>query len=198
MNVPTAPAPLPQAEECYPRLAGKRVVRYGILGTPGSASDGKVVHSVSLPDPKKSLLGSRRAETNSQVTKENVMGIVKQILASFEGSIPSDSKTAAAIARNATPEEISEYAAEEGLHALASALFEASQNEQATPSDTVGIDDATLAERLQEFRRGLPPGCEAARLIDAGASLEEISEAAQKEGLTSLVALLVEVEQERA
>lgn len=126
------------------------------------------------------------------------MDIFKQILASFEGNIPNDSKTAAAIARGAAPEEISECAAEEGLNSLASALFGASQNEAATTSDTIGIDDAALAERLQEFRHNLPPSCEAARLIDAGAPLEEISEAAQKEGLSSLVALLVEAEQERS
>jgi hypothetical protein len=125
------------------------------------------------------------------------MDIIKQILASFEGSIPNDSKTAAAIARGAAPEEISECAAEEGLNALASALFEVFQNEGCAASDTKGISDAALAERLQEFRRGLPPSSEAARLIDAGARLEEISEAAQKEGLSSLVALLVEAEQER-
>jgi hypothetical protein len=43
----------------------------------------------------------------------------------------------------------------------------------------------------------LPAGCETARLIDSGACLEEISEAAQKEGLTSLAALLLEAEQEQ-
>ena len=54
-----------------------------------------------------------------------------------------------------------------------------------------------LNERLQEFRRELPADCETVRLIDAGARLEEISEAAQKEGLTSLVSLLLEAEQEQ-
>ena len=43
----------------------------------------------------------------------------------------------------------------------------------------------------------LPPACETARLIDSGASLEEISEAAQKEGLTSLSTMLFEAEQEQ-
>lgn len=126
------------------------------------------------------------------------MDNIQRILASFDGSIPNDSKTAAAIARRAAPEEISECAAEEGLNALASALFEASQNPGGPSADAAGISDAALAERLREFRRGLPPACEAACLIDAGAPLEEISAAAQREGLTSLVALLVEAEQERA
>lgn len=126
------------------------------------------------------------------------MDIIQRILASFEGSIPNDTRTAAAIARGAAPEEISECAAEEGLDALASALFEALQNPGSPAAEAGGISDVALMERLQEFRRGLPPGCEAARLIDSGARLEEISEAAQREGLTSLVALLVEAEQERA
>lgn len=125
------------------------------------------------------------------------MDIVKQVLSSFAGSIPNDTRTAAAIARGATPEVISECAAEEGMNALAAALFEACQNESRMSADSPGISDVSLAERLKEFRQNLPHGCETARLIDAGARLEEISEAAQKEGLTSLVALLVEAEQER-
>lgn len=36
------------------------------------------------------------------------MDIIKQVLSSFSGSIPSDTRTAAAIARGASPEEISE------------------------------------------------------------------------------------------
>lgn len=59
--------------------------------------------------------------------KETVMDIIKQILDSFSGTLPTDSKTAAAIARNASPEEISTCASEEGLHALAGALFEAGE-----------------------------------------------------------------------
>lgn len=126
------------------------------------------------------------------------MDVIKQVLSSFAGSIPSDTRTAAAIARGASPEEISECAAEEGLNALAAALFEACQNEPRLDADSPGISDISLAERLKEFRQNLPAGCETVRLIDAGAHLEEISEAAQQEGLTSLVAMLVEAEQERA
>lgn len=126
------------------------------------------------------------------------MDVIKQLLSSFAGSIPSDTRTAAAIARGASPEEISECAAEEGLNSLAAALFEACQNEPRLDADSSGISDISLAERLKEFRQNLPAGCETARLIDAGARLEEISEAAQQEDLTSLVAMLVEAEQERA
>ena len=127
------------------------------------------------------------------------MDIIKRILESFSGTLPNDSKTAAAISRGATPEEISTCATEEGLHALAGALFEACEqggaaNSALDTSDSVG---AGVDERLSEFRKQLPAGCETARLIDSGARLEEISEAAQKEGLTSLATLLFEAEQEQ-
>ena len=119
------------------------------------------------------------------------MDVIKQILDSFSGTLPIDSKTAAAIARQASPEEISTCATEEGLHALAGALFEACE---AGGSDNVR---AVLTERLHAFRQDLPADCETARLIDTGAGLAEISEAAQKEGLSSLTGMLVEAEQEQ-
>ncbi len=126
------------------------------------------------------------------------MELIKQILASFEGTLPNDSKTAAAIARGAPVEEISACATEEGLHALAGALFEACEEgaEDAHLDGSARVTGA-LAERLKEFRLGLPPGCETARLIDAGARLEEISEAAEKEGLNALASMLFEAEQEQ-
>ena len=128
------------------------------------------------------------------------MDLIKQILASFEGTLPNDSKTAAGIARGAAPEEISACATEEGLHALAGAFFEACEEGGDQPDspleNTVRVSSA-LTERLKAFRQDLPPTCETARLIDSGASLEDISEAAQKEGLTSLAAMLFEAEQEQ-
>lgn len=128
------------------------------------------------------------------------MELIKQILASFEGTLPKDSKTAAAIARGAGPEEISACAADEGLHALAGALFEACEEGAGGAfsrlDGSARVADA-VAGRLAEFRRQLPPACATARLIDAGAGIEEISEAAQKEGLTSLATLLFEAEQEQ-
>jgi hypothetical protein len=127
------------------------------------------------------------------------MEIIKQIIESARGTLPQGSRTAAAIERQASVEEISTCAAEEGLHSFAGALFEACEQG--------GADDETLdgsakvlgavGERLLEFRHELPGDCETARLIDAGASLEEISEAAQHEGLTSLATLLFEAEQEQ-
>ena len=96
-------------------------------------------------------------------------------------------KRPAAISRGAGPEEIAACATAEGLHSLAGALFEACEeggasNAALDPSDLV---EGALAARLKEFRQQLPAGCETAKLIDSGARLEEISEAAQKEGLTS-------------
>ena len=128
------------------------------------------------------------------------MEIIKQILESFRGTVPQGSKTAAAIERQASAEEISASATEDGLHALAGALFEAC--EQAGEGRPVLDSSAkvlgAVAERLREARQGLPAGCETARLIDGGASLEEISEAAQEEGLTALATMLFEAEQEQS
>lgn len=127
------------------------------------------------------------------------MDIIQQILASFSNTLPSDSKTAAAIARHAPPEEISACATAEGLHALAGALFQADEE---GGSANAGLDsDAhvtnAVMRRVQEFRKDLPSECETAKLIDSSARIEEISAAAQKEGLTSLATLLFEAEQEQ-
>lgn len=127
------------------------------------------------------------------------MDIIKQILESFRETLPNDCETAAAIRRGAGPEEIAACATAEGLHALAGALFEACEEGGAGNAvlDSSDLVEAAVPERLREFRKQLPADCETARLIDAGARLEEISEAAQKEGLTSLATMLFEAEQEQ-
>jgi hypothetical protein len=126
------------------------------------------------------------------------MDVITGILASFRNTLPNASKTAAAIDRGATPDEISALATEEGLHALAGALFEAC--EQGMDSGSGASPDISVTsainERLKDFRLQLPANSETAGLIDSGASLEEISEAAQKEGLDSMAAMLLEAEQE--
>lgn len=133
------------------------------------------------------------------------MDMIKQILSNFSDTLPTDSKTAAAIARGAGAEEIAASAiaasaTAEGLHALAGALFEALEEENA--SGSTGESDNTvlgaLSSRLREFRGQLPDDSKTARAIDRGARLEEISEAAQEEGLTSLAAMLMEAEQEQS
>ncbi|MDG4554694.1 MAG: hypothetical protein P9E24_10700 [Candidatus Competibacter sp.] len=53
-----------------------------------------------------------------------------------------------------------------------------------------------IAQMLQSYRDDLPDGSETAIAIDRNASLEEISELAEKEGLHKLVSVLFEAEQE--
>lgn len=128
------------------------------------------------------------------------MDIIKQILSNYSDTLPTDSKTAVAIARGAAAEEIAASANTEGLHALAGALFEALEEQNATgsPGESDNSVLGALDSRLKEFRSQLPNDSQTARAIDRGARLEEISEAAQAEGLTSLAAMLMEAEQEQA
>ncbi len=127
------------------------------------------------------------------------MDMIKQILAGFRGDLPDGSSTAQAIDRGAGAEEIATCATTEGLHALAGALFEALEEQAAglQPESDTHVAGA-LEERLREFRAQLPADSETARAIDRQASIEEISEAAQQEGLSSLATLLFEAEQEAA
>lgn len=53
--------------------------------------------------------------------------------------LPEGGKTAAAIDRSASWEEISELAEEEGLHQIASVLFEAEQEQLRIPASTVSV-----------------------------------------------------------
>lgn len=120
-----------------------------------------------------------------------------EILQSFRHDLPKDSKTATAIDQGAPLSEISEYAEQEGLHQLASILFEAQQEElreSSEPEDTI----ASLArERIRHFRTNLPSSSKTAQAIDNGANWVEISKSAQEEGLNELASILFEAEQER-
>jgi hypothetical protein len=120
------------------------------------------------------------------------MDTIKRIIDEASGSIPSHSKTALAISAGAGPEEIAVFATGEGLHELAGAIFEALQIGETPSSNALDI----VRQRLLDFRKDLPANSETAKLIDAGAPLDEISENAEEEGLFSLVAMLVEAEQE--
>jgi hypothetical protein len=53
-----------------------------------------------------------------------------------------------------------------------------------------------LDDIIRSFRHELPAGSNTAKAIDRGASLEEISECAEEEGLHLLAAILFEVQQE--
>ena len=120
------------------------------------------------------------------------MDAIKRILNEAVGSIPKNSKTAVAINAGLSPEKIASIATSEGMHEIAGAIFEALQVGEAPESNALDI----VRMRLQDFRKDLPDSSSTAVLIDAGAPLDLISENAEEEGLFSLVAMLVEAEQE--
>jgi hypothetical protein len=124
------------------------------------------------------------------------MNRLNGIIQSARRDLPNSSKTAVAIDQGASLEEISECAEEEGLHDLASVLFEAEQ--EALRKLPKSSEDNTVNTQvlLHDFRRGLPANSRTAVAIDQGASLEEISECAEEEGLHELAAILFEAEQE--
>ncbi len=124
------------------------------------------------------------------------MNKLNGIIQSARRDLPNSSKTAVAIDQGASLEEISECAEEEGLHDLASVLFEAEQ--EALRKLPKSSEDNTVNTQvlLHDFRRGLPVNSRTAVAIDQGASLEEISECAEEEGLHELAAILFEAEQE--
>ena len=122
---------------------------------------------------------------------------IDSIVQSFRYDLPNTSKTAQAIDRGASIQEISECAEEEGLHQLATILFEAQQEE--LRESTAPLEDlVTLArERIRNFRANIPDNSKTAQAIDRGATWEEISECAEEEGLHELATILFEAEQEQ-
>jgi hypothetical protein len=122
---------------------------------------------------------------------------IEYLLQSFRDDLPDGSRTAAAIDRRASLEEISELAEAEGFHKFASVLFEAEQ--EALRDGLAVVEDAATATEtfLREAREGLPEGSKTAAAIDRNASWEEISELAEEEGLHQIASVLFEAEQER-
>jgi hypothetical protein len=122
---------------------------------------------------------------------------IDQILRAFRDDLPSKSQTAAAIDRGGSLEEISELAEDEGLHKLASVLFEAEQ--EALREGAAAVEDPAEATDafLHEVRKELPGDSRTAAAIDRGASWEEISETAEEEGLHQVASVLFEAEQEQ-
>jgi hypothetical protein len=122
---------------------------------------------------------------------------IEHLLRSFREDLPDGSKTAAAIDRGASLEEISELAEEEGFHRLASVLFEAEQEALRESSETI-LDPAVATDDfIRTARQDLPDGSKTAAAIDRGASWEEISELAEEEGLHQIASVLFEAEQEQ-
>lgn len=128
------------------------------------------------------------------------MDVLQSIITTYRHTIPANSETAKAIDRGESVEAICACATSEGLHEFASALFSADVEEVQNEDGPVDADE-TLLENignvLAEYEHRLPPNCETARLIKAGAQLELISQAAETEGLQDLVAILFEAEQEQ-
>lgn len=125
------------------------------------------------------------------------MNNIEFLLRSYREDLPDSSKTASAIDRGASLEEISELAEEEGFHKIASVLFEAEQ--EALREDAQGVEDqaASVDDFVRLQRQDLPEGSKTAAAIDRGASWEEISELAEEEGLHQIASVLFEAEQER-
>lgn len=120
------------------------------------------------------------------------MDTIKRIIDEAKGSVPIHSRTAMAIRNNCAPEGIAAFAVKDGLNALAASIFTALEVGDGAAEQPL----ACVRSRLVEAHQDLPPDSATARLIAAGARLEEISEAAQADGLYALVAMLVEAEQE--
>lgn len=123
---------------------------------------------------------------------------IDEMLRTFRQELPAASKTAQAIDRGAALAEISECAQEEGLHQLASVLFEVQQEE--LKDSLIGrAQDGMSVEALRKFRRSLPDTSKTAQAIDRGAPWEEISRCAEEEGLRQrqLGAVLLGAGQER-
>ena len=122
---------------------------------------------------------------------------IDHLLRSFREDLPDSSRTAAAMDRCASLEEISELAEAEGFHKFASVLFEAEQ--EALRVGLTAVEDAATAADmfLQEARKDLPEGGKTAAAIDRNASWEEISELAEEEGLHQIASVLFEAEQEQ-
>lgn len=121
---------------------------------------------------------------------------VLESIQSFRHTLPANSRTASAIDQQACLEEISECAEEEGLHSLASLLFEAQQEE------FHGIAHADtrieVNEVIRQFRNHLPANSKTANAIDRGASWDAVSQMAEEEGLHQgqLAAVLLEAQQQ--
>lgn len=120
------------------------------------------------------------------------MDPVKRIIDESKGSIPTNCRTAMAIRNNCHPEMVAAFAVQDGLQSFAASLFSALEVGEGRAENPL----ACVRSRLIEVQSTLPTNCQTAKLISVGARLEEISEAAESEGLVSIAAMLAEAEQE--
>jgi len=120
-----------------------------------------------------------------------------EILQSFREDLPDHSKTAIAIDQGASLADISSQAQAEGLHEIATVLFEA-QQEALQERAEASIDPTAATQAfIQDFRTRLPNDSKTAAAIDRGAPWEEISECAEAEGVHKLAAALLNPEREQ-
>jgi len=79
------------------------------------------------------------------------------ILQAFRNNLPNSSLTAQAIDRGALLEEISQVAAMERIHQLATSLFEAEQEEtQANPDKEIDLE-TLINNQIRQLRSNLRP-----------------------------------------
>ena len=122
---------------------------------------------------------------------------LRVVLQAFRRDLPNQSLTAQAIDRGALLEEISQVAAMERIHQLATVLFEAEQEEMQDNPDRE-IDLRTpIDSQIRQLRAQLPNDSKTAKAIDRRATWEEISEAAEEEGLGNFAGTLFDAEQEQ-
>ena len=119
------------------------------------------------------------------------------ILRSFREDLPDHSPIATAIDQDAPLTDIANLAQAEGLHEIATVLFEAQQ--EALQDNPEATTDPTVATQafIQAFRTRLPDGSQTAAAIDRGAAWEEISACAEAEGIHHLAATLLNPEREQ-
>ena len=117
------------------------------------------------------------------------------ILQSFREDLPDHSQTAIAIDGGASLAEISNHAQAEGLHEIATVLFEALQEALRDNPETTTDSRVATQAFIRDFRMRLPDGSDTAAAIDRGAPWEEISACAEAEGIHKFAAALLDPEQ---
>lgn len=122
---------------------------------------------------------------------------ITDLLQSFREDLPDHSQTAIAIDGGASLADISNHAQAEGLHEIATVLFEALQEALRDNPETTADPGLATQAFIRNFRTRLPDGSDTAAAIDRGAPWEEISACAEAEGLHKFAAALLNPEQEQ-
>jgi vacuolar-type H+-ATPase catalytic subunit A/Vma1 len=129
-------------------------------------------------------IGSIIVDHRRQNVRQEAMKNLSAVLQAFRRNLPDSSLTAQAIDRGALLEEISQVAALERVHQLATILFEAEQEAAKDTPDTEIDFETAINKQISQLRSDLPDTSKTAKAIDRGATWEEISAAAQEESLS--------------